>query len=354
MAVPSLAAGAWTPVATIAEFEVRDLVARSDTIVAVGCRVPAGASACSGAGIQTSVGNAWAAATLEGDTHLVELKAVAVGDAGFVAVGHRFGSEEGGNVVAVAFTSSDGRTWRQAPDQASLHGKTLSDVVARPGGGWLAVGAEAGPSVFLGVDTWTSSDGLQWTLVDAMPQVGVARGVTATKDGYTAWGTECLDVCGPPKQAALWRSKDGRSWLRVPSQPSLARGEVYEIVATPTGALAAGATYDDDGYPTGVVWRTVDGTKWTKIALPDGARHSFFRLTSTGGHYVTDGLRQSDGGDVWGTWTSADGATWTRLPDGDVRGGTFDLVASSQGVLGMAVPEPPTPSQSTVLRLGLD
>jgi hypothetical protein len=177
--------------------------------------------------------------------------------------------------------------------------------------------------------------------------------VTTVRDGFIAWGSDCLDVCGPPERAALWRSKDGSAWLRVPSQPSLAHGEVYEIIATPTGALAAGATYAE-GDPSGVVWLTVDGTNWTKVALPDGAGHSFFRVTSTGSRHVTVGARQGDAGDVWGTWTSVDATTWTRLPGGDVPAGSFDLVASDRGVVGMAVAEPPPASRSAVLGLGLD
>ena len=41
-----------------------------------------------------------------------------------------------------------------------------------------------------------------WTLVDAMPQVGLPRGVTTIDSGFIVWGSDCLDVCGPPERAA--------------------------------------------------------------------------------------------------------------------------------------------------------
>jgi hypothetical protein len=315
--------------------------------------VPPGATACAGGAIETSIDGTWTSAPLEGDTRFLEFRAVASGAAGFVAVGHQFGSEAGGIAEAVSFTSSDGRAWRRAPEQASLHGRTLTDVVARPGGGWLAVGAEAGPTVFQGINTWTSGDGLIWTLVDAMPQVGTVHGVTTVDGGFISWGTDCLDVCGPPERAAIWRSKDGSTWVRLPSQPSLAHGQVYDIIATPTGALAVGATFDVQAEATGVVWLSVDGVTWTKIALPGGARHQSFEVTSIGARYVTVGERLGDAGVVWGTWTSADSTTWIRLPDGDVRAAAFDIVASDGDVVGMAVGEP-TFGESAVLRLRLD
>jgi hypothetical protein len=226
-------------------------------------------------------------------------------------------------------------------------------VVARPAGGWLAVGSEAFPTVFMGIDTWTSADGLAWTLVDRMPQVGAARGVTSFKGGFFTWGTDCLDVCGPPKRAALWRTTDGATWVRVPSQASLANAQVDEIIETSTGALAVGETFDADGNATGTAWRTVDGTTWTKVALPGGSGHGSFRVTSTGVGYVTIGASQDDAGSVWGTWTSTDAATWRRLPNGDVRAGSFDIVTSDRGVIGAAVAAPPAASESDVLRLGL-
>ena len=336
----------------MAGFEVRDMAARAGTIVVVGCLVPTGATNCSGAAISSWIDGRWVTAQLEGETRPVSLRAVAGADTGFVAVGIDQ-TADGTATEAVTYASTDGRTWRRSPEQASLLGKGLTDVVARPGGGWLAVGAEAGPTVFLGIDTWTSPDGLGWTLIDSMPQVGVARGVTSLKDGFITWGTDCLDVCGPPERAALWRTKDGKEWTRVASQPSLAHAEVMDIIGTPQGALAVGQTYDADANPTGVAWLTADGAKWTRVALPEAAGFRSFRVVSTGTGFVTVGSRSGDAGEVWGTWTSTDPTTWRHLPDADVRAGSLDLLASHRGVLGAAVAQPPSPSETAILRLGL-
>ena len=230
-----------------------------------------------------------------------------------------------------SFTSADGRAWRRAPDQASLRGRSLVDVVARPAGGWLAVGSEAVPTVFMGIDTWTSADGLAWTLVDAMPQVGAARGVTSFNGGFITWGTDCLDVCGPPERAALWRTTDGATWVRVPAQPSLANAQVDEIIETPTGALAVGETFDADGNATG--YGLADAS-----TAPPGRRSRCpaARGTVLQGHLDRRGLRDD---------RRSPGRRRQRLghldldrrgdvdaacPNGDVRAGSFDIVTSDR------------------------
>jgi len=347
-----LVAGSWTIEKILPEFEVRDLAVISGQIVAIGCRVPNGATACAGAAIETSIDGGWVPARLEGDTERVELAAVGAGAGGFVAVGRVFGSE-GAILHGVAFASSDGRTWRRAPEQASLEGRTFVDVVARPGGGWIAVGARVGPTVLIGIDTWSSSDGSIWTLIGSLQDDGLARGVTMYGGGFIAWGTDCPDVCGPPKRAALWMSKDNNAWARVPDQPALVGGQIDAVIEMSGGALAVGTTYDDDGIGSGAAWRTADGTSWTRVALPDSSGHQSFRLASTTVGYVTVGARSGDNGSVWGTWSSSDGATWRRLPGADVRSGTLELVASDPGVIGVALPAPAERSDSHVLRLGL-
>jgi hypothetical protein len=71
---------------------------------------------------------------------------------GYIAVG-TVGT--GGGVV---WRSQDGVTWTQAPDQASLAGVALADVLALDDGSLVAVGSDADHAFV----AWTSTDGLAW------------------------------------------------------------------------------------------------------------------------------------------------------------------------------------------------
>jgi len=308
-------------------------VAASGTLIAVGCRVPNGTDDCDAAAILVSDGTEWSPARLGGDTARVELYAVASGPDGYAAVGRDGGSGDGTMLDGAAFVSTDGRTWTRAPDQASLKGRTMVDVAGRRGGGWIAVGAKAGPTHFYGFEAWSSSDGTTWTLIASMPDVGSARGVAAFAGGLIAWGSDCLDVCGPSERAAVWTSNDGRTWTRAPKQPSLAGGWVDAIVATTTGALAIGTTYDAEGNGVATAWMSKDGLSWSKTALPDGSGYRGFHLTAAGDGLVAVGGHDDGNDTTSGTWTSSNGTRWTRLPGGDLDAVLSGLAATAADVV---------------------
>lgn len=355
-ALPSAAtpAGPWVLDTTLPEFEVRDALAASGTLIAVGCRVPTGADDCARAAIRVSDGNEWTTAHLDGDTARVELIAVASGPDGYAAVGRDADSGDGEQLDGAAFISADGRTWRRAPDQASLESRALVDVVARPGGGWIAVGVHAGPSHFFGFDTWSSSDGVTWTRTASKPDVGTVRGVTTFAGGLIAWGSDCDDVCGPPERAALWASTDGTSWARVPKQPSLAGAAVQAVVPTTSGVLAIGGTYDADGSSVATGWLSTDGRSWSTMRLRNGAGYGFFRLTLTPGGVVAVGARYDGNDSKSRTWVTTDGSSWSRLPEGDLAAEVPGLAGTAADAVALGRSSGQPMGDTTVWRLRLD
>jgi hypothetical protein len=347
-------AGTWTLDTTLPQFAAGDLLVGAGGMIAVGCRTAMGTSGCVDAAIRVSDGGDWTEAGFEGDVATVELTAVAAGASGFVAVGRAQAQGEGETLDAAAFVSRDGRTWRRAPDQASLRGRAMFDVVARPAGGWIAVGAQAGPTNYLGFETWSSSDGITWDLVDSMRDTGPVRGVTTHDGGLIAWASDCLDVCGPPERASIWTSRDGRAWVRVPAQPTLAGGFIDSVMSTPTGALAIGPAYDAEGNGAGTTWRSTDGVSWSRSALPDASRYQQFRLTSVGDDLVAVGARHDGNDTTWGTWSAVGSSTWTRLPDADQAAATLELAGTEADVIAIVSPSEPDAPDASVLRLRLE
>jgi hypothetical protein len=345
--------GSWVLETTLPEFEGEDVVVASDRVIAVGCRVPDGTPGCVGAAIRVFVDGVWTAVSLTGDAGSVELKAVAAGAAGFVAVGHVRSSGDGVIVGTAVFVSSDGGSWSRAPDQPSLRGRAMVDVVAR-GNEWIAVGSQTGPSVFLGFETWSSPDGVTWTLVDSMPDTGPVGGVTAYTGGLIAWGSDCLDVCGPPERAAIWTSDDGASWRRVAPQPSLAGGHVNAVLPLASGALAIGSTYDAEGEGLGTAWRSADGAAWSRTALPDASRYQGFEITTAGDELVAVGERHDGDPTPWGTWRASDPSTWVRLSGGDLDTRNLELAAAATEVIAIGRAPSPADSHSSVWRMRLE
>jgi hypothetical protein len=328
-------------------------VEASGALIAVGCHVPQGTDDCDTAAIRVSDGTEWSPARLEGDTARVTLFAVASGPGGYAAVGRDAGSGDGTMLDGAAFVSTDGQTWTRAPDQASLEGRTMADVAPRPGGGWIAVGSLAGPSHFRGFETWSSSDGLTWQLIGSMDEV-LPAGVTTVAAGLVAWGTDCTDVCGPPKRAALWTSADGATWRRAPAQPSLVGGQIDDAAPTSDGSLAVGTTYDAEGNGVASAWMSKDGLSWSRTALPDGSGYRGFRLSSRGDDLVAVGRHDVGNDTTSGTWTSSKGSPWTRLPNADLDAVLPGLAAVGADVAAVGRTSGSQVGDSSVWRLRLE
>jgi hypothetical protein len=187
-----------------------------------------------------------------------------------------------------------------------------------------------------------------------MPEAGPVRGVATWAGGLIAWGSDCLDVCGPPDRAAIWTSRDGRTWVRAPKQPALTRGWVDAVNARTSGVLAAGTTYDAEGAGVGTTWTSDDGASWSRKALPEGAGHQAFRLASTGDDFVTVGARYDGNDTTWRTWTSTGGASWTPLHGTGPDLATVGLAAQGKVVIAIGRTPERDAGDSAVWRLRLD
>jgi hypothetical protein len=240
--------------------------------------------------------------------------AIASGSGRSVIVG-RIGND------AAAWSSTDGVTW-QAVDGGSAFVETpetrMTAVVAVPGGfvagGWAGITNQPGKARF-----WTSSDGRSWVRLADRPAFvdGRVSAIAATPAGLVAVGTT-----GPVGQAtgsAVWRSRDGTTWDRVPASAALAAGAMAGVTAGGPGLVAVGANL---ATTTAMAWRSPDGLTWQ--LAPDQASLTYHGLKITMADVAAgpDGMLVAVGHFLFGqqfgqgtSWTSPDGATWTRAED---------------------------------------
>ena len=161
------------------------------------------------------------------------------------------------------------------------------------------------------VSVWTSADGLTWRQLPQQPGafasaqvLSAARGI----HGLVAGGAVVRPGMG---RAGLWTSLDGRIWRQVPNTGGIfGNGRdgswVNHVVAGARGMLAIGQR---NGVRQGVVWASPEGVHWQRRMLPFSAGPaSFGQVAAWRGGFVAI---TNEGGET-AIWSSANGLTWTR------------------------------------------
>jgi actin-like ATPase involved in cell morphogenesis len=128
------------------------------------------------------------------------------------------------------------------------------------------------------------------------------------------------DGSGGDLDAAVWTSQDGASWTRVPHEDALFGGEsdqhMNSVVAGGPGLVAVGFDHSA-GHSDASVWASSDGITWSRVtdeAMFGGAGDQTMNRVTTGGPgLVAVGYDVSGGTVQAAAWTSADGASWSRV-----------------------------------------
>lgn len=136
--------------------------------------------------------------------------------------------------------------------------------------------------------------------------------------GGTTWRGGPVPPPGFESEAVVWTSLDGTTWRRVAAQQSLRCGcSMRAVTSGPAGLVAVGGTAAGSGR----VWTSKDGLAWQLVAT-DAARQSWTLtavaaggpgLVAVGGHAV---------------WTSVDGSRWDVRPTASFDAYALDRVAS--------------------------
>lgn len=167
--------------------------------------------------------------------------------------------------------------------------------------------------------------------------------VLATRDGFVAmtpanrmdWGHQSL--CEP----LTWTSADGIDWtLRTPESP-FDGGVVVDFVAERKGRFVAVGHADDPGYWS--AWTSGDAIVWEPIAA-DLTNIQALTISSGPLGWIITGANSSAAGLEDLMWTSPDGVAWDgphTLPEGFGTGYSFvDLAIGTDTVFGLGGREP--------------
>jgi len=230
-------------------------------------------------------------------------------------------SAENGNVTRQQFfvSSDGGGSWRLAPVHAPGGGQApLGYPASRIAGGahgWLAVGPDA---------TWTSPDGLSWTLAAAHGITPAGSGDSAdvisnTAGGFLAGGHE---QTSSGQQAVIWTSRDGLTWQRrTAAQLGLTTS------GQPAGNIAYATTQGNNTLISDdtSVWLSTDGgSAWTTAAVPvdHGAEDSVSGVSFDGsGLLVVRPGRTAGNASDGIAYFSPNGLTWQYAGTIDAAGG---------------------------------
>lgn len=265
------------------EWQPASIAGGGGRVAAVGTVGAASAAWVSPGGLTWSVRErAFPAPSLGSDT--LEVTDLVATDDGWLAVGRRDAAcyADCGltSKQAYVWTSSDGLTWTQVPDQDSLKDAGMV-AVARTATGFVAAGVADGHAAI-----WTSPDGQAWSRVPDDRMFGPPGGATipeapvdqeppvsavdvAVRDGVIVVLGQSYgqDVCDPARADAIcpgirmWWSADGQSWSRA-TVDGARDGQAAALTGTADGFLAAGFA---TGCAGGVL-SSVDGSTWACAA----------------------------------------------------------------------------------------
>jgi hypothetical protein len=221
-------------------------------------------------------GGTWQAADGEGTfggSGLFTAQAAANGQ-GYVIVGHQNIRQPGGGkvTVAAAWYSAALTGWQRAGDATAgaLDGPGARQMLAvtASSAGFVAVGSHGDlPSA------WTSPDGRSWRQADLPRPVGAARAAlqhVASNGRIVAAVGTAVTATGQPVPFAASSSNGGVTWTEsaLPAPAGLAS---VTALAAAGGSFTATGTYGSTpGHQNVVVWTSPDGAAW-RAAEPAGA-----------------------------------------------------------------------------------
>ena len=251
-----------------------------------------------------------------------------------------------GGLEPLVVASSDGLVWDVVLElPQSPYARNLVDIAA----GELRlviVGMAPGPGYSLESSAWFSTDGLGWDQA-ALPdgRTAFVRAVAWQDGTWVAVGLEGVGGPESPSGARIWRSADGKAWVRVPKHPPLESNLVRAdaIAAGPAGFIAAGTSLAEPP-AFGVVWGSSDGASWSvlselrEFSSPD-------RLKFVGDRYVGLGFFQAI--------SSGDGRSWGGVATGYFQT-TFDLIQVGEEIILVGTDPRTGPLMAVALGGGLD
>lgn len=243
-----------------------------------------------------------------------------------------FGQPGSGGAGALAWTSSDGKSWKSYKGKGFPAEPTGNPVAAaRSKGGLLLLVRDDASDVH---SLW-SAQGDTWKSLGPVPAAGVSdvslsRAVPQPSGkGYVAAGQQSRD-------ATAWTSANGSQWNQTAvSTDAQGFESIRYVVDAGPGLVAVGVANGPDGNEIASAWTSKNGAQWQPV---DGGQEFAAQPGNSAGIDVAvrndkSVLAAGHDGDRLALWTSTNGTTWKRVPDDPnfhVRNGTS---AGASGVV---------------------
>lgn len=222
-------------------------------------------------------------------------------------------------------------TWKLKPgglpDASNLNGITAWKD------GFVAIGVDVTTD---STAVWSSDDGMEWTKVEADPEVFIAKEYPAdiAIDGAQLLMVGFLND-GAQGRPRAWTSTNGTDWERVEdsSFPATRTGVFTQVNAGEGGFTALLSAEDAKLVTSGdaVTWEVHD----SPIAEP-GTSSMVNEVVEGGRGYVAVGSTGQRPGDA-AVWMSSDGDTWEQATSADLGGDRFQsasaVVATPSGLV---------------------
>jgi hypothetical protein len=182
------------------------------------------------------------------------------------------------------WTSSDGLTWHPVPDSAGTFASADIRVLIHAGSRWVAAGQVGGGTKPPSPAIWTSSDGRTWSQApdNALP---AEASITSLAAGSHA----ILAVYSGPNISGLVVSQDGLHWQQSKSFPPSPSNFYFGHtgIASWQGGFVS---LEDEGGET-ALWSSPDGLSWTRVGGDEifGGSAQIGDVASFGGGIVAIG-----------------------------------------------------------------
>jgi PKD repeat protein len=196
---------------------------------------------------------------------------------------------------------------------------------------WVCDDANCNTGHSTSPQVWRSANGAIWDNVT--PAGGFGAGAIWV-NAFVVFNNQLyMSIAGDSTRGAqVWRTPDGTNWTRVVENGFA--NDVYNYMAPSlavyNGNLYAGTGHGDwynDGHPDGPlggeVWRSGDGTTWTRVNAPGFGNLEAYRVErlivfQNGLYaYVSDGGSTTPGADVWRCTKTvcSEQGDWTKVMD---------------------------------------
>lgn len=245
---------------------------------------------------------------------------------GLLAIGqHRIWSSTDG----IAWTEIDSPTWR------AMWTKDLPQLRAVASGpsGVVAIGTDLGTGESI-VAHSVNGDVWQQVVLPAN-ELPIVRDVVAYDGGFVAGGRDGQADGDPSSQhpavvpgvgrPAAWYSPDGVSWSATAVEGDRVQGATFtRVLVGAHGLFAVGINVPSDYYVTPdyeagdvvAAWASTDGTSWEVVGALGRDLPAMALLTSDGTNMVGLGRYKESAGQEPTAWASVDGFHWTELATG--------------------------------------